>query len=152
MSFIPNCRTHEYYNQKYLNQKDKEFISGYDWCVEMAVDNFFDNNYDHDDEGYLEHILAQELPECMKQTYEMENTFREEGEPETEERETKTYADLLRMQILEWIEMERSRLITSMIDNMSEEDYNANKEKADAEGQSEEGNGRASEADGEEAR
>lgn len=140
MSYIADCRTDDYYNQKYLNQKDKEFLSGFDWCAEMAVDNFFDNNYDHDNGVYLEHILAQELPECMKDNYEMENTFREDGEPETEKREVKTYADLLRMQILVWIEMERNELITSMIDNMSEEEYNANKEKADAKGQSEEGN------------
>lgn len=152
MSYIPNCRTDENYNQKYLNQKDKEFISGYDWCVEQVVDNFFDNNYDHDDEGYLEHILAQELPECMKDNYEMEAGTDENGQRKYEEREVKTYADLLRMQILAWVETERDELITSMIDDMSEEEYNANKEKADAEGQSEEGNGRASEADGEEAR
>ena len=40
MSYIPNCREDENYNQKYLTGDDKEFVRGYDWCTEQAVDNF----------------------------------------------------------------------------------------------------------------
>ena len=149
MSNIPNGRTDDAYNEKYLNAKDKEFLKGFDWCAEQAVDNFFDNNYERDDEGYIEHILAQELPESMKETYTMELAW---GDESSEERETKTYADYLRMRILEWIEMERNELIVSMIDSMNDEEYDSIKEKADAEGQSQEGNGLAPHADGEETR
>ena len=37
MSYIPDCRTDEYYNEKYLNAEDKEFIAGYDYAVEAIV-------------------------------------------------------------------------------------------------------------------
>jgi hypothetical protein len=67
-------------------------------------------------------MLNKELPDYLKEKYEMEFTF---GDRDNEEREIKTYADLLRMKLLEWIEMERNELITSMIDNMDEDIYNA---------------------------
>lgn len=120
MSRIPDGRTDENYNQKYLNDKDTEFLRGFDWCVETAVDNFFDNEMFGlaDKESYIGHFLCEELPEDMQEKYEMEYMF-----GKTEERTVKTYADLIRMKLLEWIEMGRNELITGMIDGMDEDEY-----------------------------
>lgn len=123
---FPECRNDNYYNEDFLTKTDKDFVSGFDWATEMAVDNFFDNNFDSDmpieEDGELSTMLNKELPDYLKEKYEMEFTF---GDRDNEEREIKTYADLLRMKLLEWIEMERNELITSMIDNMDEDIYNA---------------------------
>lgn len=123
---FPECRNDNYYNEDFLTKTDKDFVSGFDWATEMAVDNFFDNNFDSDmpieEDGELSIMLNKELPDYLKEKYEMEFTF---GDRDNEEREIKTYADLLRMKLLEWIEMERNELITSMIDNMDEDIYNA---------------------------
>lgn len=130
MSRIPDCRTDEYYNQKYLNQRDTAELFGFDYCTEEAVDNFFDN-IDHyfGIDSYLGHVLNEELPKSMQEEYTMEFSFRAD---ESEDRTCKTYADLLRMRILEWIEMERDEVITSMIENMDDEEYEAIKAKVDA--------------------
>lgn len=127
MSYIPDCRTDDTYNERYLNDKDKEFVMGFDWCVETAVDTFFDNDmFDLQDEfSYLGHILCEELPGIMQIEYEY--MF---GDGTTEKRKIKTYADLIRSKILDWIEMERDQLITSMIDAMGDE-YEEIKERAD---------------------
>ena len=130
MSRIPDCRTDENYNEKFLNEKDKEFVRGFDWCVEMAVDNFFDNemfNLQNDD-SYLGHILSEKLPVNMVEEYEVEYRYRDVDKTET--RKVETYADLIRSKILDWIEAERDELITSMIDSMDEAEHEAMMKKA----------------------
>lgn len=131
MSYIPDCRKDRYYNQKYLNEKDKKFLAGFDWAVEMALDNFFDNNYlnGFNDDEFITHELLQELPECEKGKYTIEFDFLDRKE---EEREVNTIIDEVRMEILNWAESERDMLITSMIDGMDEDEYNTIKEKVDA--------------------
>lgn len=131
MSYIPDCRNDENYNEKYLNNFDKEFVRGYDWCVEMSVDNFFDNlDIYFGDNSHIMHLLNEELPENMREEYEIERTFADENY-RVEKRDVKTYVDLLRSKILDYIEMERDELITSMIDNMDEQEYSEIKAKVD---------------------
>lgn len=131
MSYIPDCRNDENYNEKYLNNFDKEFVRGYDWCVEMSVDNFFDNlDIYFGDDSHIMHLLNEELPENMREEYEIERTFADEDD-RVEKRDVKTYVDLLRSKILDYIEMERDELITSMIDNMDEQEYAEIKAKVD---------------------
>lgn len=133
MTYIPDCRTDEYYNEKYLNKYDKEFVRGYDWCDEMAVDNFFDNlDVYFDSDSYIMHLLNEKLPKEMREEYEVERTYTEDDN-KIEKRKVKTYADLLRSRILDYIEMERDELITSLIDNMDEEEYAEIKAKVDGE-------------------
>lgn len=109
---VPNARTDANYNQKYLNEKDKEFLNGFDWCVKTAVDNFFNNLDVHfSEDSHIMHMLNEELPA----------KFLIVGEDE--ESEIKTYLDLIRARLLDWIEKKRDELIMSMIDNMSEEEY-----------------------------
>lgn len=131
MSYIPDCRNDENYNEKYLNNFNKEFVRGYDWCVEMSVDNFFDNlDIYFGDDSHIMHLLNEELPENMREEYEIERTFADENY-RVEKRDVKTYVDLLRSKILDYIEMERDELITSMIDNMDEQEYAKIKAKVD---------------------
>ena len=123
MSYIPDCRNDESYNQKFLGDKGKEFIRGFDWCAEEAVDNFFDNNYDYDDGTEIAHFLNQKVPECLREKYVMEYTF---GDRPDEERTVENYSDLIRAELLHWIEMQRNEMITGMIDSMSVDEYASN--------------------------
>lgn len=146
MSYIPDCRTDEDYNEKYLNEKDFQFVRGYDWAVEQVIDNFFDN-IEVTESDYLMSVLNEELPDYLVQKYEVPASYKGEAEQEYETRTAKTYGDLLRMNLLRWAECGRDELITSMIDGMSDEEYQAIKEKVD--GRSEEENGQRAPEDGE---
>ena len=53
----------------------------------------------------------------------MEYTF---GNRPDEERTVENYSDLIRAELLAWIESERNTMITGMIDDMSDEEYAAN--------------------------
>ena len=133
MSFIPNCREDEYYNQKYLTGEDKEFIRGYDWCTEMVVDNFFDNFFDVDND-FIRHYLSQKVPDYLKKEYDMIFSFHpyaENGEEHRETRKIETYEDILRYKMLEWIERRRDEMITSMIDDMCDEEFKKVKSEVD---------------------
>lgn len=128
MSYIPDCRRDEYYNQKYLNEKDSEFVRGFDWCSENAMDVFFDNIEDFFGvDSYIMHILKEEIPEDEHDEYIQINSFDEHEEKRT----VKTYLDAIRAHLIDWVESNRDELITSMIDGMDEDEYKAIKEKVD---------------------
>ena len=132
MSYFPDCRSDEYYNQKYLEGDDKEFIRGFDWCVEMEVDSFFDN-FDVVGSDYLELALARQVPEELQFEYETEDTFslfREESLPE--HRKVETYLDYLWYKLRMWIEIQRNELITALLDEMDEDEYQKVKAAVDA--------------------
>ena len=132
MSYFPDCRSDEYYNQKYLVGDDKEFIRGFDWCVEMEVDSFFDN-FDVVGSDYLELALARQVPEELQFEYETEDAFslfREESLPE--HRKVETYLDYLWYKLRMWIEIQRNELITVLLDEMDEEEYQKVKAAVDA--------------------
>lgn len=122
---IPDCRTDETYNQKYLKDADAEFISGFDYCVEEAVDNFFNNDMFglQDEDGYLGHILCEKLPASLMAEYEDDRIG--EGTKIT------TYADLIHIKLLEWIEMSRDELVVSILEGYGDDEYQKIKEKVD---------------------
>ena len=123
MSFIPDCRNDECYNEDFLTDKDKAEVCGYDWCAEMVVDNFFNNldvYFEDDDDVML--FLNKEHPEDERYEEEVEFRF---IEGLSEKREIKTFADLIRSKLLEWIESDRNEMITSMIEGMDEDVYKA---------------------------
>ena len=93
MSYVPDCRTDEAYNERYLKEDDAEFVRGYDWCAERAVENAFDNL--------------------------------DAWEPDLDVRpsDIKKVVEAFKPFLLDWIETGRNELITSMIDNMSAEEY-----------------------------
>lgn len=120
---MPDCRNDDFYNEDFVAGDDAQFLKGFDWAVEMAVDNFFDNlGTEFDDSSYLRSALSREVPESMQEVYEMERNC--VGEP-AEKRAIRSYEDLLRYRLLQWVEMERDQLIVSMIDNMDEDIYNS---------------------------
>lgn len=126
MSYIPDCRTDEFYNEKYLNEKDAEFVRGFDWCCEMAADIFFDN-LPFAEDSHLMHVLNEEIPEDTHEEYDIESEF----DVPAQHRIVKTYADKLRALLLDFIESERDELIVSMIDGMDDAEYKAIKERVD---------------------
>lgn len=129
MSYIPDCRRDKYYNQKYLNEKDSEFVRGFDWCAEIAMDNFFNNIDDFfERDSFIMHMLLQEIPEMDHEVYEWNNSF---SENPVENREIRTYLDKLRAYLIDWVENHRDELITSMIDGMDNDEYKRIKDEVD---------------------
>lgn len=122
MSYIPDAREDDDYKYEFLNKTDKDFIDGFDYCVEHAIDNFFDNLSDIDD-SYLLHILNETLPPHIREQYEF--YFYNKT---SETRECHDYSDLFKKYLYEWIEKIRDEIITSAIDNMADEDYDRNRE------------------------
>ena len=109
----------EMYTEERLPNEEKEFLRGYDWCLEMAVDNFF-NNIDVMESDYIEKLLNEPLPESLINEYVVSHRFTTLDEAPEETRKVTTYGDYFRMHLLEWIEAERRALIISMIDDMPE--------------------------------
>ena len=101
---LPDCRTDENYNEKYLNEKDKEYIAGYDWAVK-EIATFFANL---DVYPEVEDILADNKAVIV------------EGKAEKVEEAIK-----------DWLESSRDELITAILDEYSEEEYEKLKAKAD---------------------
>lgn len=112
MSIIPDCRVDENYNADFLNEKDSEFISGYDYALTQIL-NLIQNNLE---------VYQNELTEISPY---------KDGCPEDE-----IYASrrdlfdiveenkgLISNIISDWHERERDTIITSFIENMSEEEY-----------------------------
>ncbi len=109
MSYIPDCRTDEAYNQKYLGEKDAMFLQGYDFALKMTLP-VFDNL----------------------------NVFYEEFEFKDEDVNLARFLDKheqIRSKLAEtveyWHEMQRDEIVTSMIDAMDEDYYNARKQEVD---------------------
>ena len=90
MSYIPDCRTDEFYNEKMLQGADKEFISGFDQAV-SSMDNAFDN---------IDAIcdLVEEMPE------------------ELSPKDIRISAGLFREFLKNWMEIERNENIVSILD------------------------------------
>lgn len=107
MSYIPDCRTDENYNEKYLNAKDKEYVAGFDEAVEQIKCLF--SNLD----------VYPDLEELLDDN----KAIIAEGK-----------ADTVKEAIEDWMESQRDELITSMIDNMSEKEYQSIKESVDGRG------------------
>ena len=101
MTYIPDTRTDEAYNQSKLNDTNKKFVDGYDWCADQ-FENFFATIGDTDE--YLDHILMERVPEDMA------------------DEEVETYADLLLQRLKSWVESSRDELIVAMLDSQAVED------------------------------
>lgn len=122
MTYIPDCRSDENYNENNLKSEDKHFIHGFDWCVEMVIDNFFENLEGDELDSFLVHILKGKVPEELEEEYEMNFTYTPKDAPNTETRKVETYADWLKMKLLDYCESERDSVIVSMIDEDTELD------------------------------
>lgn len=94
---VPDCRTDENYNERYLRGNDAEFVRGYDFLTDNVIESFFYNLDIYED---LDLIFDDNKAVMMK------------GK-----------VDLVKNALLDYIENERDMLITSMIDEMPEEEY-----------------------------
>ena len=118
---IPNARTDKYYNQKYLRKEDERFLRGYDFATEVVLESLF-HNLDFIESDYIEKFFNEPLPESMQgERYLCIDSFQEE--PTMEERPIRTYGEYIYAKVLEWIELDRDELVTSMIDGYDEEEY-----------------------------
>ena len=43
MTYIPDTKNDDYYNEKYLKEKDKDFIKGFDYAVNQSLQFFLEN-------------------------------------------------------------------------------------------------------------
>ena len=101
---IPDCRTDEIYNQKYLKADDARFIQGFDFAVQEML-SLFDNLGAYPD--------VEELLDDKK-------AILKEGK-----------AELMRDALDEWVEMSRDEMITSMLDGYGEDEFQKIKEAVD---------------------
>ena len=107
--YVPDARTDEAYNQKYLNNIDKEYVRGYDHAVDDVLDSFFANLdiYDWDVDGEdidLYKILTNHPDIC----------------------------DKLAENLKEFFESSRDEMIVSLIDHMDDEEYENIKKEVDS--------------------
>ena len=124
---FPDCRNDNYYNEDFLNNTDREFVGGYDWAVD-TIDNLFENlGMLTGESDTVERFLKKSLPASLTDSYTMDLTYPSKHQ---EEREVKTYGDYIRMKLLEWLEIQRNELITSMIDSMNDAVYNTSRDDA----------------------
>ena len=124
----------EGYDEKYLNEEDKAKLRWFDWCLEMGVENFFDNIEDiFPEDSFLGKILSMEVPVDKRSVWRYESSWYKEddGSAQLIDHEVVTYADLLRMVCFEHIDSERESLVTSLINGMDEKDYQKNVIEAD---------------------
>lgn len=101
---FPDCRNDNYYNERFLDKNDTEFVDGMDFMLEQIC-NLFENNLD---------VYAGRLEV--------------ETEIDVDKFLDKAKEELSEM-IKDWAEMERNQMITSMIDGMNTEAYETNRKK-----------------------
>lgn len=141
MSKTPNCRDDEYYNEKYLNEADSEYINGYDSSIDDNIDNFFTNLMNWEDD--IKEALfpdpedEEKVNEAVKMNFEtIWNDDMYYSDYQIEDLEAMSpYTRLflfLKEKMLEWAEGNRNEMITSMLENMDESEYDGLKKKADA--------------------
>lgn len=110
MSYIPDCRTDENYNEKYLVGENKAFVMGFDHAVKTVLNLLYNLDVYPDFEELLDDKKAIIV----------------DGKVE-----------IVRESIDHWCEMERDEMITGMIDGMDEEEYRKVKERVDGQSKAE---------------
>lgn len=103
MSMIPDCRKDEDYNINILPDKDREFIHGFDYFMEMLPHIFEDlESFSYVDDLKISAFLLKIA---------------------ASEKKKKALEDIIK----DFYECERNELITTMIDSMDPDEYEANK-------------------------
>lgn len=133
MSRIPDCRADEAYNEKYLNEIDSECITGYDFSIEDNINNFFNNisNWENDI-AYALGLSEEESVNIDEEILDSDKDIEDYDESEFKEMGVVTALLItLKQRMLEWAENNRDEMITSMIENMKDSEYDELKAKAD---------------------
>lgn len=120
MTFIPDCRNDEDYNEDFLNVSGKNYIAGFDACTEDGVFTAFSNlDVLAGNDPKLFIALSEKLPEEEQ----VEVEYQDDMTGETVRRKLETYGDLLCDRLLDWIEAQRDSIITSLIESMDDAEY-----------------------------
>ena len=104
--------------EEYLKKEDADFLRGYDWCMEMVVDEYFNWLSTQIESDYIEKVFSEPLPDSLKETYVVKHIFQKPPliENAVETRNVETYGDFVRLKLLEWIEEKKRDLIDSMME------------------------------------
>lgn len=109
------------YWEQYLGDSEKNYVAGYDLCAEEAVGNFFSNiaNFKEDlqDAGLNVNDIEDEI------------LYADENVPEDKLKKASPATRILyaiREALQISLEMDRDEMVTSLFDNMSDEEYQAN--------------------------
>lgn len=98
---FPDCRNDDYYNDDFLSEEDAAIVDGYDYCVENAVNSAFEN---------IDAFPPEDLDMSPSDVVRVLHAFRE--------------------WISSYIESERDEMITSMIDDMDDAEYQKQRNQA----------------------
>ena len=124
MSYIPNCREDDTYNEKYLQGGDADYVAGFDWAVQCGMNNFFENI---DERGYCDREEYKEIEEAVTQITPDNILGVLAKRPDLMEK--------LQEELNNWVEMERDELITSMIESIDEDKFDEIKSTVDSTGE-----------------
>ena len=109
------------YYQEYLNKDDDNFLDGYDWATEEEIVGFF-NNLDVFLDDLDNDILfdPEKLDENLLAAEEVTDEDKKAASKETR------FMLWLKESLLQYMELSRDELVTSMIDAMEDEEYSEN--------------------------
>lgn len=115
------------YYEGYLSDADKDVLSGYDFCVEQAENTLF-NLIQYDEELSKVGFYVDKVDEHLLADFWHSDTAYESYEPyKLEEATVETKLLMILMEHMHCeLESERDMLVTSMIDNMDDEEYKKN--------------------------
>lgn len=104
MSYIADCRKDEFYNEKYLKRREKDFVEGYDTAVEVlevALSSIQDEFENACDIARVKPIVDDDFWQALAEGLEM---YAESG---------------------------RNEMIVGFIDSMTDEEYEQRKSEVD---------------------
>lgn len=132
MSIIPDARTDEYYNEKYLNEPDGYATLGYDIAaenVEMFIANISD--LEDDIKDALGDIDLGEIDDSLIANGEVFLSSLTEEQEENISPITKLML-LMKEKLLLDLEMQRDEMITSLLDGYNKKTFDEIKRRTDA--------------------
>lgn len=124
MSKIPSCRTDENYNEKYLPEHAADFVTGFDWAVQCGMNSTF-ANFDEVCALFDAEDIDPNIKEQLDGQLTADNIL-------TVLANRPDLQAVISKALNIWCELERDELITSMLDELTDEQYNVLKAKADA--------------------
>lgn len=123
MSYIPDTRRtysklygktkENSYYEGYLNDKDAEYVAGFDWVTDLVLRNLFHEGNAED----VYDILVENVENISKN----EKLIVDLKTLPNDDR--KDIVKAIKFLVLDHIEMDRDELITSMIDNMDDDEF-----------------------------
>lgn len=123
MSYIPDTRRtysklygktkENSYYEGYLNDKDAEYVAGFDWVTDLVLRNFF--HEDNAEDAY--DVLIENVENISKNEHLIKYLEALSSD------DKKDIIKAIKFLVLDHIEMDRDELITSMIDSMDDDEF-----------------------------